>query len=109
MAWIIALIFFIIDQLTKWQIVSHFRLGQVHNVIPGLLDWVFVENTRGAYGLFGDRPWFLITISLVAFVAIWLAFRKRAATSPWTRYQASIRSAPDRLAASVLSGCGSAL
>ena len=47
-------------------------------VVPHLLDFVFVRNTHGAYGLFGDQPWFLIAISFVAFVVIFLSFRERA-------------------------------
>jgi signal peptidase II len=82
MPWVIALLFLVIDQISKWLIVKNLREGQMHGVIPHLLDWVFVENTRGAYGLFGDRPWFLIAIALLAFGAIWLAFRDRAQKSP---------------------------
>ncbi len=55
--------------------------GTVHPFIPGLVDWMFVQNTHGAYGLFGDHPGFLITISLVAFVTIFFSFRQRAEQS----------------------------
>lgn len=79
--WIIAAFLVIADQLSKAAVTAHLAPGAVHPVIPRVLDFAYVENTRGAYGLFGDRPWFLIMISLVAFAVIWLAFRERARTS----------------------------
>ncbi len=82
MPWIVALLLLVVDQLSKVLVVKNFRVGEVRHVVPKLLDWVFVQNTRGAYGLFGDRPIFLIVIALVAFAAIWLAFRERATRDP---------------------------
>lgn len=46
-----------------------------------MLDLVFVRNAHGAYGLFGDQPWFLIGLSVVAFLVIFFSFRSRARDS----------------------------
>jgi signal peptidase II len=79
--WITALVLILLDQLSKSYVVAHLADGRVHSLIGSLVQVVFVQNTRGAYGLFGDRPWFLIMIALVAFGVIWLAFRERAKRS----------------------------
>ncbi len=84
MPWIVAVLILALDQLSKHWVVAHVNDGRAHTVIPGLLDWIFVQNTHGAYGLFGDRPWFLIGIAALAFVVLWLHFRDRAQHSQLT-------------------------
>lgn len=76
--WIVAVLVAGIDQWSKAWALRALPDSPPHTVVPHTLDFVFVRNTHGAYGLFGDQPWFLIAISFVAFIVIYLSFRERA-------------------------------
>lgn len=47
---------FILDQLTKWLVVSSLALGDRVPVIPGLFDIVYYLNEGAAFGLFSGLP-----------------------------------------------------
>jgi signal peptidase II len=76
--WIVAALVVALDQWAKSWALRVLADGDVRTLWPRLLDFIFVRNTHGAYGLFGDRPWFLIGLSLVAFLVIFFSFRSRA-------------------------------
>ncbi len=68
------------DQLTKWWVRSAFELYESKVVIPGFFNLTFVTNTGAAFGfLAGEqamwRQAFFVSISLVALIALFFAFR----------------------------------
>lgn len=82
--WILVIItpaIFIIDQITKWLIVSHVEIGEKIPIIPGLFDIVHFRNTGAAFGLFSGmsedvRVPFFYVVAVIATVV--LAFMYRA-------------------------------
>jgi signal peptidase II len=61
----------LLDQLSKWIIVTHLTLGQKITVWEGYFDIVHVHNQGAAFGLFSEwnyphREWFFYAISAVA-------------------------------------------
>jgi signal peptidase II len=79
--WIVAIVVVALDQWAKFWAIRALADGEVRTLWPRMLDLIFVRNAHGAYGLFGDRPWFLIGLSLVAFLVIFFSFRTRARAS----------------------------
>ncbi len=70
-AWLaIAALLVIIDQLTKFAVIKHFRLGERLVLIPGWLDLTLVYNTGAAFsflaGAGGWQRWFFVGIGIVA-------------------------------------------
>ena len=55
--------------------------GESHLIVPHLLYLTYVQNTHGAFGLFGDRIWFLIGLAVVVLGLFYAAFRDAAAQS----------------------------
>ena len=55
--------------------------GQSVEVIPHLLWWTYVQNTRGAFNLFGEHPAILVALSLAVLAGFWYAFRDFARRS----------------------------
>lgn len=71
----------LVDQLTKLEILRHFRLGETLPVITGVFDLTYVRNTGAAFGLLAhaDPQWripFFIVVPLAALGAIAWVFRK---------------------------------
>lgn len=54
-------------------------------MISHLLWWTYVQNTRGAFNLFGDHPAMLIVLSVLVLGGFWYAFRDLARRSPIMR------------------------
>ncbi len=45
-------------------------------VIPHVLYWTYVQNTHGAFGLFGSHPLLLATFASVVLIAFFLWYRR---------------------------------
>ena len=74
--WLVALGVFALDRWTKAIILAHFLPGESRLVIPHLLWWTYVQNTHGAFGLFGSSPYLLIALA-VAVLGVWTYAYKR--------------------------------
>ena len=73
--WIAALAVFALDRYTKMLVLGQFLPGESRVVIPHLLWWTYVENTHGAFGMFGSSPILLIGLALVVLVIFAYTFR----------------------------------
>ena len=73
--WLVALVVFVLDRWTKSLVLSHFLPGESRVVVPHLLWWTFVENTHGAFGLFGNSPILLIGLAILVLGLFAWAFR----------------------------------
>jgi signal peptidase II len=79
--WLVAVIVFVLDRYSKHVITTSFLPGESRIVIPHLLWWTYVQNTHGAFGLFGNSPVLLIGLALAVLVLFALAFRDAASRS----------------------------
>ena len=73
--WIVAVLVFLLDRWTKSLITTHMYPGQSEIVVPHLLWWTYVQNTHGAFGMFGSQPALLIGLALVVLGLFAFAFR----------------------------------
>lgn len=69
------------DQVTKQYVLEYLKpVGSV-GVIPGLLDFSYVENTAAAMGLFGGMIWLVVGVTCATCLGIVvLLFRYRRHT-----------------------------
>jgi signal peptidase II len=73
--WIVALAVFLLDRWTKSLVTTHFFPGESAIVVPHLLWWTYVQNTHGAFGMFGSQPWLLIGLAILVLALFAYAFR----------------------------------
>jgi len=73
--WVVAVIVFALDRWTKHLIVSGFLPMESKLVIPHLLWFTYVQNTHGAFGLFGSQPAILIILALIVLALFMFSFR----------------------------------
>ena len=74
--WLVALLVFGLDRWTKAIVLAHLLPGESRLVIPHLLWWTYVQNTHGAFGLFGSSPFLLIALA-IAVLGVWTYAYKR--------------------------------
>lgn len=73
--WIVAIAVFLLDRWSKTVVLSHFAPGESRLVVPRLLWFTFVQNTHGAFGLFGNSPLLLIGLAVLVLALFAWAFR----------------------------------
>ena len=70
MAYIVAVItavlFLSADQLTKYIVISNMELFETVPFINGLMDFTYIHNTGGAWGILNRHTWVLIAFTAVA-------------------------------------------
>jgi len=79
--WFAAAAALALDQYTKYAVVANFGPGESRLVIPHLLFLTYVQNRRGAFGLFGSSPYVLVGMALCVLAVFFFAFRDVAARS----------------------------
>jgi signal peptidase II len=73
--WLVAIVVFLLDRWSKTYILSHGMSCTQREVIPGLLRCTYVQNTHGAFGMFGNSPMLLIVLALAVLAVFAYAFR----------------------------------
>ncbi len=78
LALILAVVFVIIDQISKFLISSNMELGDSVTVIPGVLDFTYTHNDGMAFGLGSETfRWIFISVTLVVCsILVYLMFKK---------------------------------
>jgi len=84
----VSLLFFVVaalivglDQLTKHAIATHFLPNESRIVIPHVLWLTYVQNHRGAFGLFGSHPLLLAAFALAVVFVFYMWYRQDGATA----------------------------
>lgn len=67
---IIAAMVILADQATKFLIENTFSLTDSITFIPGIIDFVYVQNTGAAFSMLNRHTWILAIISVVFSIAI---------------------------------------
>lgn len=67
---IVAALFLVTDQLTKYIVTANMELGQTIGFIDGLLDFTYIHNDGGAWGMLGGNRWLLLALTAVMMIVI---------------------------------------
>ena len=60
----------IVDQVTKYLVVSNMELYESIDVIPGVFRFTYIHNDGAAFGSLDNARWIFMILSTVAIVAI---------------------------------------
>ena len=70
------LVLLVIDQVTKFIVVSNFDLGQEKELISKVFSFEYVRNTGAAWGIMQDKTWFFIIFSSIVCIFLILFYFK---------------------------------
>ena len=62
-ACIVSVLLLVADQLSKWYIVNNFTLTETVPFIDGLIDFRYIHNKGGAWGLMEGHTWILLSLT----------------------------------------------
>lgn len=73
----VAAVVLVIDQITKYLVVSHFNLYESIPLIPGVLDLTYIHNRGAAFGIFQNQtlPFVIITLAALA-LGVWVLYKR---------------------------------
>lgn len=63
---LISLLVVILDQGLKAFITTHYTVGEVHQIIPGILSFNYLQNNGAAWNVLPGQMWLFYIISIVA-------------------------------------------
>lgn len=78
---LIALIVAVLDQFTKWIVLSHMELGETIPIIPKVFHLTYILNPGAAFGILPHQKWFFLLIVGILYVAFFIG-RKRMPEKP---------------------------
>ena len=73
----VAAVVLVIDQITKYLVVSHFNLYESIPLIPGVLNLTYIHNRGAAFGIFQNQtlPFVIITLAALA-IGVWVLYKR---------------------------------
>lgn len=74
--YMIALIVFVLDQVSKWLIVSHLSLYESRSVIGEFFQITSHRNKGAAFGILQNQRWFFIVVTVIVVIGIIWYLRK---------------------------------
>ncbi len=77
-----------LDQITKAFIVARFSVGQSAEIIPGLFNLCYTQNTGVVFGLFQGMSWLFAVLTFAAIVILALLVRALEDTASRIQYLA---------------------
>lgn len=77
----------LLDQGTKWQALRTLKPMGNMTVLPGVLDFTFVENRGVAFGMFAGKRWLILLLTVVIAAGLVYYYRKlpRTRAYQWVR------------------------
>lgn len=65
---LVSLLVILWDQVVKWIIISHFKLYESAQGIPGVFDWFYIQNKGASWGFFENQFLLFYIVTIVAVV-----------------------------------------
>ncbi len=60
---IVGLLVIAADQLTKYLVITNFKLGESQTVIKGVINFTYINNGGAAFGILQNKTWILLAIT----------------------------------------------
>lgn len=79
--YLLALVVLIVDQVTKYLVVQNIELYQVKAFLPGVLSWMYIQNTGAAWSILEGQMWFFYVITTVVIIGVLYIMQKYAKKS----------------------------
>jgi len=83
LAGVVAVVFLVADQVTKYLVSTNMQIGDTITVdfIKRILDLHYIENDGGAWGMMGGKTWILVAVTAVIIVLLAVLMVKNAQKS----------------------------
>ena len=87
---LLAVLMIVVDQVTKYYVVTHFALGESVPVLDGIFHWTFILNPGAAFGMLEGSRWVFVLIAVIVVAAMWFLRKEIDALGLWARIGAAL-------------------
>lgn len=81
MFYLIAIIWLLFDQVSKYYVMNHFVLGESLPVIQNVFHFTYIINRGAAFGMLTNQRWFFLVVALVLII-VYGMYRKQVNNGP---------------------------
>lgn len=74
--YIVALLAFLVDQVTKWIVTTNMTIDQKIPFIPGLIGLTSIRNRGAAFGILQNQRLFFVVLTSIVLIGIVIYLRK---------------------------------
>ena len=82
LAGVVAALFLAADQFTKYIVMNNMELYQTIDFIDGFMNFTYIHNNGGAWGMLGGYTWLLVVVTAIIMVGLIVAIVKIGRNSP---------------------------
>lgn len=75
-----------IDQYTKLCVAKNFSLYETRDFLPGLVDFTYIHNTGGAWGMLSGHTWLLVCVTfavMLVCIAVLIKYARQSKLMLW--------------------------
>ena len=83
---LLALLVVLVDQATKYYVVTHFFLGESVPVIENIFHWTYILNPGAAFGMLEGSRWLFVLIAVAVLGVVWCLRREIKEEGSWAVY-----------------------
>ena len=88
---LLAVLMIVVDQVTKYYVVTHFALGESVPVLDGIFHWTFILNPGALlFGMLEGSRWLFVLIAVIVVAVMWFLRKEIDALGLWARIGAPL-------------------
>jgi len=84
LVYLLAVIVYALDQLTKWMVTSHLHMFEQVGVFPPVLYLDYIRNPGGAWSIFPNQSWLFILVAVIV-VGVAIYIERKTKLTVWYR------------------------
>lgn len=81
MFYLIAVIWLVLDQVSKYYVMNHFAIGESVSVIQNVFHLTYIINRGAAFGMLANQRWFFLVVAFILIV-VYAIYHKKVNRGP---------------------------
>lgn len=81
MFYLIAVIWLVLDQVTKYYVMNHFVIGESVSVIQNVFHLTYIINRGAAFGMLANQRWFFLVVAFILII-VYAIYHKKVNRGP---------------------------
>jgi len=79
--YLIAIIWLVLDQVSKYYVMNHFAIGESVSVIQNVFHLTYIINRGAAFGMLANQRWFFLVVAFILIV-VYAIYHKKVNRGP---------------------------
>lgn len=81
MFYLIAIIWLVLDQVSKYYVMNHFAIGESVSVIQNVFHLTYIINRGAAFGMLANQRWFFLVVAFILMI-VYAIYHKKVNRGP---------------------------